>query len=68
MTDDADAIKNAIIIALKYAGIEGDHHRAWVIDQMVRALTRENYDSFVDVACVTCDGVKTLEWDEGIPP
>ena len=32
-------IRNALEIANKYAGCGGDHHRMWVIDQMVRALT-----------------------------
>ena len=31
--------KKALAIALRYGGIDGDHHKAWVIDQMVRALT-----------------------------
>ena len=32
-------IKKALEFAVKYGGIDGSHHRAWVIDQMVRALT-----------------------------
>lgn len=32
-------IDKAIEFAVKYGGIDGDHHKAWVIDQMVRALT-----------------------------
>lgn len=34
-----EKIQQAITLAVKYGGIEGDHHKAWVIDQMVRALT-----------------------------
>lgn len=34
-----DRINKAIEYAVKYGGIDGDHHKAWVIDQMVRALT-----------------------------
>jgi hypothetical protein len=34
-----DKITNALEIAVKYGGNDGDHHKAWVIDQMVRALT-----------------------------
>lgn len=29
----------ALDIARRFGGIGGDHHKAWVIDQMVRALT-----------------------------
>jgi len=29
----------ALAIAYDYGQVDGDHHKAWVIDQMVRALT-----------------------------
>jgi hypothetical protein len=32
-------ISDALDIAVRYGGIDGDHHKAWVIDQMVRCLT-----------------------------
>jgi len=32
-------IDKALALAVAYGGIDGDHHKAWVIDQMVRALT-----------------------------
>jgi hypothetical protein len=32
-------IGNALDFALRYGGIDGEHHKTWVIDQMVRALT-----------------------------
>ncbi|WP_319533401.1 hypothetical protein [uncultured Cohaesibacter sp.] len=32
-------IAKAIEIAVRLGGIDGAHHKAWVIDQMVRALT-----------------------------
>jgi len=51
----------AIEIATRYGGIEGDHHRAWVIDQMVRALLGDRYNEWVETER---DG----EWDEGIAP
>lgn len=37
--DYAARIKKATDIAVRYGGIDGDHHKAWTIDQMVRALT-----------------------------
>ena len=36
---DSDRIDKALDLAIRYGGIDGDHHKAWVIDQMVRALT-----------------------------
>lgn len=33
-----DRINRALSYAGRYGGIDGEHHKAWVIDQMVRAL------------------------------
>lgn len=33
------AVANAIETAVRYGGTDGEHHKAWVIDQMVRSLT-----------------------------
>ncbi len=38
MADDRKRIEEALKIAQDGA-VEGDHHKMWVIDQMVRALT-----------------------------
>ena len=32
-------IDRALKLAVRFGGIDGDHHKAWVIDQMVRELT-----------------------------
>ena len=32
-------IEKALGLAVQYGGIDGDHHKRWVIDQMVRTLT-----------------------------
>lgn len=34
-----DRIDKALDYAVRYGQIDGDHHKAWVIDQIVRALT-----------------------------
>lgn len=34
-----DRIENALVFARRYGEIDGGHHKAWVIDQMVMALT-----------------------------
>jgi len=36
---DKERIEKAIDFAVRYGGIDGGHHKMWVIDQMVRALT-----------------------------
>lgn len=37
--DPQTRIDNALKVATRFGGIDEDHHKAWVIDQMVRALT-----------------------------
>ena len=45
-------IDSALEIAFQFAGFEGDHHKAWCIDQMVIALCggedSETYKEFVE--------------------
>lgn len=36
---EKERIEKAIKLAVQYGGIDGDHHKSWAIDQMVRALT-----------------------------
>lgn len=36
---DAQRIQKALALAVAYGGVDGAHHKDWVIDQMVRALT-----------------------------
>lgn len=76
MTDDYKAkleeadsrIKRALEFALRYGGIDGAHHKSWVIDQMCRALLANKYKKFVKDAKAGEDGPNTYDWDEGIPP
>jgi len=65
---DKEKIHEAIDIAIRYGQIEGDHHRIWVIDQMVRALAGSEYDSVIAGANEGEDGPNTYSWDIGIAP
>jgi hypothetical protein len=65
---DAEAIEQAIELAVRFGGIDGDHHKAWVIDQMIRILAREKYDDIVREARAGEDGPETYDWDTGIAP
>lgn len=38
-TEKQKRIDKALDFALKYGHIDGNHHKSWLIDQMVRALT-----------------------------
>jgi hypothetical protein len=68
MSGEQKRIKKAIDLAVQYGGIDGDHHKAWVIDQMVRALAGPGYRRIVKEACAGEDGPNTYEWDTGIAP
>lgn len=59
LVNEGPRIAKAIEIA-KDGQYDGEHHKTWVIDQMVRALTGDGYKAFVQ----SFDG----EWDEGTPP
>ncbi|MFH0829760.1 MAG: hypothetical protein V1887_01195 [Candidatus Aenigmatarchaeota archaeon] len=55
----------------RYGGIEGEHHKQWLLDQTMMALLgpkdykawRSTYDNYKDK-----DGEKYDEWDKGIAP
>ena len=61
-------VDEALELARLYGGIDGDHHKAWVIDQMVRALTGDDYPAFVADAKDGENGPESYEWSEGIAP
>lgn len=60
--------KEALDLILRYGGIDGSHHKTWVIDQVVRALTGDGYEEWVRNAKAGEDGPDTYSWDEGIAP
>jgi len=53
-------ILNALEIAVRYGSIDGAHHKAWVIDQMMRILAGDNYNELIKE--------NGGEWDCGIAP
>lgn len=62
--ESSQRILDALDIIEKFAGCDGAHHKQWVIDQVLRALTGEGYELFVEhMLCTSCD-----EWDTGIAP
>lgn len=65
---DGERIIAALKIAEFYGCIDGIHHKVWVIDQMVRELTGDDYDEWVADHNAGEDGPDTYEWEEGIAP
>ena len=67
----SDAIKRrdeAIELAVRYGQTDGSHHKAWVIDQVVRILAGEEYEAIIVAAKAGKHGPDTYGWDEGIAP
>ncbi len=78
-----DRIAKALEIAFNYSQIDGDHHKAWAIDQMVRALCgckqnekesgdfldeSDEYLQFVNKYEHDDNGEKQWTWDDGVNP
>ena len=64
MSNLAEQIQDAVDVAHRFATIDGEHHKMWVIDQMIRYLLGEDYDNWVEE--YNCGG--TYEWNTGIAP
>jgi hypothetical protein len=62
------AIKAALEVIERYGGIDGGHHKQWVIDQVARHLLGDQYTQWVVDMKDGEDGPNTYEWDEGIAP
>jgi hypothetical protein len=57
-------VGDALKIAYTYSQIDGAHHKAWVIDQMLRALLEDNYSTWIKKYCYNTG----FSWDVGIAP
>ena len=64
---DKEKIKKALDLVIQYGGIDGDVHRQWLIDQMVRVLATD-YRAWVKRFENGEEGAHTYAWEEGIPP
>lgn len=60
--------ETALDIILRYGGIDGAHHKQWVLDQVLRALTGPEYDAWVTAHNEGEEGPDTYSWDTGIAP
>ena len=67
----SERVEDALDLILRYGGIDGAHHKQWVLDQVVRTLTGRDdfeYQYWRMEHAAGEDGPETYEWDEGIPP
>jgi len=59
----------ALAVASECGQTDGAHHKAWVIDQMVRALLGDGYEAWVTAyRTVPGDPDDQYSWDEGSAP
>ena len=65
MTEKEDKTLDLIY---QFGGIDGEHHKQWILDQIVRVLTREHYTFWVADYKDGEDGPNTYNWEEGIAP
>lgn len=66
MWSDDSKIDNAVNVAFSFGGIDGEHHKTWVIDQMLHCLlTNDKYDEFIKEHS---NNGEYEDWDHGIAP
>ena len=53
---------------LEYIGVDGSHHKQWLLDQVVQILAGDRYEQLVSEWCDGEDGPDTYEWDHGVAP
>lgn len=53
-----------------WGGIDGAHHKQWLLDQIIRTLTITpgGYDAWIADYSNGEEGPNTYEWNEGIAP
>lgn len=67
----AKCIEDALALIVQYGSIEGDHHKQWVLDQVVRTLLDHNdaaYRKWVELFNDGEGGPETYRWDTGVEP
>ena len=61
-------VQEAIDVGIRHGGHDEAHHKAWVIDQMLRALLGPKYEQTIRESCDGPDGPNSWIHDEGIAP
>ena len=68
MDSSKSKVDRALAIAYMHGQTDGGHHKAWVIDQMVRRLAGDDYGAWVERYKAGNEGPDTYEWSVGIAP
>lgn len=67
MEENEEDPNKALGLITAFGGVDGGHHKQWLIDQLVRVLAPD-YEQWVKDYENGADGVKTYTWDIGIDP
>ena len=59
---------NVLGLIFEYGQTDGEHHKAWVIDQIVRIITENDYDKWVQHYEYDEETDEDYFWDVGIAP
>lgn len=63
-----DACEKSSEMIAQYGGIDGNHHKQWVINEIIKLIEGDHYVEWVKDWEFGKDGPNTYEWDEGIAP
>lgn len=63
MTDN-NKIESALDMIIRHGGHDGDHHKAWCLDQVTRILAGNTRYKKIVKECID----EGYDWDIGIPP
>ena len=55
-------------LIFEYGGINGSHHKQWLLNEIVKVITEDEYKNWTAYFENGEDGPKTYEWDIGIAP
>jgi hypothetical protein len=67
--DMVERIETALQVAYNWGQVDSVHHKTWTIDQMVRALTGDEYENWVSAyEGDPEDEDNHYSWDTGIAP
>lgn len=60
--------KKVLDLIFEYGQIDGGHHKMWVIDQIVRILTKDKYNEWIKNYVYDEETGDIYDWDKGIAP
>ena len=60
--------KSILDLIFEYGQTDGEHHKMWLIDQIVRILTKDKYNEWIRSYVYDEETGDIYNWDKGIAP